>query len=162
MSHCYNCWKIWLLRLFEAIALDIHGNKEVLAIHSADDVARLLKERTNLTYDISVHKQHKTDQIRGSIGKLSSLVGALKIHEILIDQNLVVKKKNLPNDPFYKSVLIKESRRKSTISNDSDSGSEFDDIVDSDDWIHLNTSEYIISQYHLKTLAHHHHNHWGI
>ena len=61
------------------------------------------------------------------------LVGALKIHEILIDQNLVVKKKNLPNDPFYKSVLIKESRRKSTISNDSDSGSEFDDIVDSDD-----------------------------
>ena len=118
---------------FEAIALDIHGNKEVLAIHSADDVARLLKERTNLTYDISVHKQDKTDQIRRSIGKLSSLVGALKIHEILIDQNLVVKKKNLPNDPFYKSVLIKESRRKSTISNDSDSGSEFDDIVDSDD-----------------------------
>ena len=142
MSHCYNCWKIWLLRLFEAIALDIHGNKEVLAIHSADDVARLLKERTNLTYDISVHKQDKTDQIRRSIGKLSSLVGALKIHEILIDQNLVVKKKNLPNDPFYKSVLIKESRRKSTISisNDSDSGSEFDDIDDSDDWIHLNTS----------------------
>ena len=121
---------------FEAIALDIHGNKEVLAIHSADDVARLLKERTNLTYDISVHKQDKqdkTDQIRRSIGKLSSLVAALKIHEILIDQNLVVKKKNLPNDPFYKSVLIKESRRKSTISNDSDSGSEFDDIVDSDD-----------------------------
>ena len=66
-------------------------------------------------------------------GGASSLVGALKIHEILIDQNLVVKKKNLPNDPFYKSVLIKESRRKSTISNDSDSGSEFDDIVDSDD-----------------------------
>ena len=104
-----------------------------MAIHSADDVARLLKERTNLTYDISVHKQDKTDQIRRSIGKLSSLVGALKIHEILIDQNLVVKKKNLPNDPFYKSVLIKESRRKSTISNDSDSGSEFDDIDDSDD-----------------------------
>ena len=33
---------------FEAIALDIHGNKEALAIHSADDVAKLLKERTNL------------------------------------------------------------------------------------------------------------------
>ena len=118
---------------FEAIALDIHGNKEALSIHNADDVAKLLKERSNLTYDISVHKQDKTDQIRRSIGKLSSLVGAQKIHEILINQNLVVKKKNLPNDPFYKSVLIKESRRKSTISNDSDSGSEFDDIVDSDD-----------------------------
>ena len=39
----------------EAIAMDIHGSKEALAIHNADDVARLLKERTNLTYDISVH-----------------------------------------------------------------------------------------------------------
>ena len=59
---------------------------------------------------------------------ITIVVTIVKIHEIL-----VVKKKNLPNDPFYKSVLIKESRRKSTISNDSDSGSEFDDIVDSDD-----------------------------
>ena len=154
MSHCYNCWKIWLLRLF------LFGPEIVAMIQFWGVYCQFF---VNFWESMSeAHKQDKTDQIRRSIGKLSSLVGALKIHEILIDQNLVVKKKNLPNDPFYKSVLIKESRRKSTISNDSDSGSEFDDIVDSDDWIHLNTSEYIISQYHLKTLAHHHHNHWGI
>ena len=40
----------------ENVALDIHGNKEILSIHSAEDVAKLLKERTNLSYDITVHK----------------------------------------------------------------------------------------------------------
>ena len=75
-----------------------------------EDFAKVLKERTNLTYTISVHKQQDTDAIRNSLGHLSSLTGALKIHEIFIGQDLVVKKKMLPNDPFYKAVLIKESR----------------------------------------------------
>ena len=57
---------------FEAVALDLHGNKEVLAIHKAEDVAKLLKEKTNLSYDITVHKQEQTDEIKQSIGKLSS------------------------------------------------------------------------------------------
>ena len=47
--------------------------------------------------------------IRNSLGQLSSLTGALKIHEIFIGEDLVVMKKMLPNDPFYKAVLIKES-----------------------------------------------------
>lgn len=111
---------------FEAIALDIHGNKEALSIHNADDVAKLLKERSNLTYDISVHKQKETDAIKNSIGKLNSLVGALKIHEVLIDENLVIKKKNLPTDAFYKAVLITERRRKSAVCNDSDSDHDDD------------------------------------
>ena len=58
-----------------------------------------------------------TDAIRNSLGQLSSLTGALKIHEIFIGEDLVVKKKMLPNDPFYKAVLIKESRKKSTVTN---------------------------------------------
>ena len=107
---------------FEAVALDLHGNKEVLAIHKAEDVAKLLKEKTNLSYDITVHKQEQTDEIKQSIGKLSSLVGALQIHEVMIDSNLVIKKKNLPTDPFYKAVLINQTRR--TVANDL----EFDDI----------------------------------
>ena len=82
-----------------------------------EDVAKVLKERTNLTYTISVHKQQDTDAIRNSLGHLSSLTGALKIHEIFIGQDLVVKKKMLPNDPFYKAVLIKESRKKSAVTN---------------------------------------------
>ena len=97
---------------FEMIALDIHGNKEVLAIRNAEDVARLLKERTNLSYDITVHHQHETDKIKSSLGKLSPLVGALKVHEVFIGDDLVIKKKNLPSDPFYKAVLIKESKRR--------------------------------------------------
>ena len=52
---------------------------------------------------------------------------ALKIHEIFIGEDLVVKKKMLPNDPFYKAVLIKESRKKSTVTNVLD-----DDDYDSD------------------------------
>ena len=47
----------------------------------------------------------------------SSLTKALKIYEISIGQDLVVKKKMLPSDPFYKSVLIKESRKKSAVNN---------------------------------------------
>ena len=82
-----------------------------------EDVAKVLKERTNLTYTISVHKQQDTDAIRNSLGHLSSLTGALKIHEIFIGQDLVVKKKMLPNDPFYKAVLIKESRKRSAVTN---------------------------------------------
>ena len=59
------------------------------------------------------------------------MVGALKIHEVLIEENLKIKKKNLPTDPFYKDVVLKESRRRSSVCNDSDAD-EFDDIVDSD------------------------------
>ena len=107
---------------FEAVALDLHGNKEVLAIHNAEDVAKLLKEKTNLSYDITVHKQEQTVEIKQSIGKLSSLVGALQIHEVMIDSNLVIKKKNLPTDPFYKAVMINQTRR--PVTNDL----EFDDV----------------------------------
>ena len=49
------------------------------------------------------------------------------IHKIFIGEDLVVKKKMLPNDPFYKAVLIKESRKKSTVTNVLD-----DDDYDSD------------------------------
>ena len=56
--------------------------------------------------NFNVRKQEDTDAIRNSLGQLSSLTGALKIHEIFIGEDLVVKKKMLPNDPFYKAVLI--------------------------------------------------------
>ena len=47
----------------------------------------------------------------------SSLTKALKIYEISIGQDLVVKKKMLSSDPFYKAVLIKESRKRSAVTN---------------------------------------------
>ena len=107
----------------ENVAMDIHGNQEIFTINKAEDVAKVLRERTNLTYTITVHKQEDTDAIRNSLGQLSSLTGALKIHEIFIGEDLVVKKM-LPNDPFYKAVLIKESRKKSTVTN----------VLDDDDY----------------------------
>ena len=108
-------------------AILIVGNQEIFTINKAEDVAKVLRERTNLTYTITVHKQEDTDAIRNSLGHLSSLTGALKIHEIFIGEALVVKKKMLPSDPFYKAVLIKESRKKSTGTNVLD-----DDNYDSD------------------------------
>ena len=69
--------------------------------------------KTNLNYDVTVHYKEKTEEINRSIGKLSPMTGALAIHKILID--LSIKKKHLPTDPFYKSVQIKESRRKSSV-----------------------------------------------
>ena len=92
----------------------------------------MIAERTNLTYDVTVHHKEKTEEINRSLGKLSSLTGAMKIHEIMIGEDLTIKKKNLPTDPFYKAVNIRESRRRSTAVIP-DSGSEYDDIVDSDD-----------------------------
>ena len=63
-----------------------------------------------------MHYKEKTEEINRSIGKLSPLTGALAIHEILmIGSDLSIKKKHLPTDPFYKSVQIKESRKKSSV-----------------------------------------------
>ena len=37
----------------------------------------MIKEKTNLTYDVTVHYKEKTEEINRSIGKLSPLTGAL-------------------------------------------------------------------------------------
>ena len=47
----------------EAVALAVHGNSEMLTIHSANDVAKIIKEKTNLTYDVTVHYKEKTEEI---------------------------------------------------------------------------------------------------
>ena len=83
-----------------------------------------------ISFILLSRKQEETERIRNSLGKLSSLVGAMKIHEALIDEELVVKKKNQPTDAFYKAVLIRESRRNMAVENYSDS--EYDDIVESE------------------------------
>ena len=43
----------------EAVALNIFGEHELDTIHSAHDVARLIKEKTNLTYDITIFTNRK-------------------------------------------------------------------------------------------------------
>ena len=93
--------------MLQAVALAVHGASENITIHSAHDAKKVIKEKTNLTYDIIVHYNDKTEEINRSIGNLSSLTGALAIHEVLIGSDL--KKKHLTTNPFYKSVQIKES-----------------------------------------------------
>ena len=95
----------------EDVLLNIHGNHELEPIHSAEDVAKVIAEKTNLTYDIKVHKQETTYEIRDSLPKLSALVGAMTTHEVMITSDGVMKKKNLPTDAFYKPVTIRESRK---------------------------------------------------
>ena len=39
----------------------------------------------------------------------------MKILEVMIGSDLSIKKKNLPSDPFFKAVDIKESRRRLSV-----------------------------------------------
>ena len=59
--------------MLQAVALAVHEASENITIHSADDAKKVIKEKTNLTYD---------EEINRSIGNLSSLTGALAIHEV--------------------------------------------------------------------------------
>ena len=96
----------------EAALQNEFGIQAVTQIESAEDVKKLIKEKTNLTYDITVHNQETSKEIDDSLPKLGPLVGALKIHEIVITSEGVIKKKNLPNENSYSKVNIRESRKK--------------------------------------------------
>ena len=99
----------------EQAALTNFGEGVVEPIHSVEDVKKVIKEKTNLMYDISIHTKEEIEMVKESMPKLGPLVGAMKIHEILITPDGHVKKKDLPTDPFYKSVNIKESRTRSAM-----------------------------------------------
>ena len=62
---------------------------------------RTSKAKNNLTYDVTVHCKKKLK--KSTEAKLSSLTGAMKIHEVLIGSDLSVKKRHLPTDPFFKA-----------------------------------------------------------
>jgi hypothetical protein len=94
----------------ESVMLESFGKDRVETIHSVEDVAKVIKEKTNLTYHISIHTKENIEQVKKSMPKLSSLLGAMKVHEVLISENGVIKKKDLPTDTFYKQVTIRESR----------------------------------------------------
>ena len=93
----------------ESAMLNDFGKKEVEVIHSVKDVKKLIEERTNLKYEIYIHKKEDIEEVKESMPKLSALVGAFKLHEIMIEKS-TVKKKDLPTDTFYKPVNIRESR----------------------------------------------------
>ena len=98
----------------EAALQNDFGQQEVTQIESAEDIKKLIKEKTNLTYDVTVHNQETSKKIDDNLPKLGPLVGALKIHEVMITTEGVVKKKNLPNEIAYSKVNIRESRKRRT------------------------------------------------
>ena len=86
---------------------DIMSNHDLLvptlrfhmrSIHSAEDVKDLIENETNLTYDIKVHTADQIQAVRDSLPSLGPLTRAMKIHEIYITADGVVKSKNLPTD----------------------------------------------------------------
>ena len=94
----------------EAAMLTKFGEHDTEPIHSAEDVKKVIEEKTNLTYEITVHTKEDIEQLKETMPKLGPLVGAMKLHEIMITPEGGVKKKNLPTDPFYQPVIIKETR----------------------------------------------------
>ena len=94
----------------EAAMLNSFGQNEIEAIHSVKDVKKLIEQKTNLKYHISIHTKEEIETVRNSMPKLGPLVGALKLHEVFISGDGLLRKKDLPTDTFYKQVTIRESR----------------------------------------------------
>ena len=93
--------------------LNNFGQNTTDAIHSVEDVKKLIEEKTNLNYHLSIHTKEEIENVKQSMPKLGPLVGALKLHEIFISEDGSIKKKDLPNDTFYKQVTIQETRIRS-------------------------------------------------
>ena len=90
--------------------LNSFGQNEIEAIHSVKDVKKLIEQKTNLKYHISIHTKEEIETVQNSMPKLGPLVGALKLHEVFISGDGLLRKKDLPTDTFYKQVTIRESR----------------------------------------------------
>ena len=60
----------------------------------------LIENETKLSYDIKVHAVEEIQAVRDSLPSLGLLSRAMKIHEILIASDGVIKSKNLPSDVY--------------------------------------------------------------
>ena len=79
-------------------------------IKTMEDVVKLIEQDT--TIELLIHTKDDVQKVANSLPVLSSLTGALKIHELLFDRDGQVLAKNLPTDPFYFDVNIRVSRKK--------------------------------------------------
>ena len=77
-------------------------------ISNMEDIVELIKRDT--TIELMIHTKDDVMSVANNLPNLSSLKGALKIHEILYDDGKVFSK-HLPGDAFYDQVIIRESRR---------------------------------------------------
>ena len=77
-------------------------------IQTMEDLVELIKGDT--TVELRIHTKDDVLNVANKLLHLSSLKGALKIHEILYENGKVLSK-HLPGDSFYNQVLIRESRK---------------------------------------------------
>ena len=101
-----------------------HGEKDMRSIHSAEDVKDLIENETKLTYDIKVHTAEEIQAVRESLPSLGPLARAMKIHEILITADGVIKSKFLPSDVYYDHVKIAVSRRHKRVESIGENGED--------------------------------------
>jgi hypothetical protein len=78
-------------------------------IKTMEDIVELIKDNT--TIELLVHTEEEVKKVADTLPKLSSLNGALSIHELLFEKDGKVFAKKLPSDPIYFPVEIKTSRR---------------------------------------------------
>ena len=79
---------------------------------------------TKLTYDIKVHTAEEIQAVRESLPSLGPLARAMKIHEILITADGVIKSKFLPSDVYYDHVKIAVSRRHKRVESIGENGED--------------------------------------
>ena len=108
----------------ENALLKRHGEKDMRPIHCAEDVKDLIENETKLTYDIKVHTAEEIQAVRESLPSLGPLARAMKIHEILITADGVIKSKFLPSDVYYDHVKIAVSRRHKRVESIGENGKD--------------------------------------
>ena len=78
-----------------------------ITIKSVQDI----KAHIETSIEINIHTKIQIKNVRDNMPKkLSSLVGALKLHILVFESDGKIKKKILPTDAFYKTVQIKIPR----------------------------------------------------
>ena len=112
------------MTLGPTMTLKRHGEKDMRSIHSAEDVKDLIENETKLTYDIKVHTAEEIQAVRESLPSLGPLARAMKIHEILITADGVIKSKFLPSDVYYDHVKIAVSRRHKRVESIGENGED--------------------------------------
>ena len=86
-------------------------NKQTMDANTVINSAADVKEQIETTIEISIHTKEDIDKVKKSMPqKVGALVGATRIHELSFEPDGTIKKKDLPNEVFYKQVKIKEGR----------------------------------------------------
>ena len=87
------------------ILRDVTAFNTSIVVSDAKDVMELIKPHT--TIDLFWYEAKNIEEIKNSLPSLSSLKGALKIHQIVFDSCGNVKAKELPTDPIFNEVKLK-------------------------------------------------------